>query len=808
MLEAIKGKHLTVSSVDKNNNSLILDTEKGKIKLTPYADGIIRIVYTLSEKFSRIQSPGTIAKSESCPWSFAETETSITIKTERIRLVISKENCSFSYYDNSGKLLTKEPERGGKTVISYKAYKAVRDENSLVEKIETPDGVKEVLLDSKKEFYKDLYHTRLEFEWDDEEALYGLGQQEEGSLNLRGTRQYIHQANMKIAMPFLLSTRGYGILLDTYSPSIFNDNEYGSYLYNESAVELDYYFIQGDCFDEIIGGYREVTGRASMLAKWAFGYMQSQERYESQKEIISTVKEYRRRKVPLDSIVLDWKSWEEGKWGQKTFDNERFPDPGTMTEILHKNGAHLMISIWPNMHESTENYNEMKEKNGLFPHSEIYNAFDPKARFLYWNQTNAGLFNKGVDAWWCDSSEPVTPEWNSPDKPEPDQNYVSFHETAKNYMDEEYTNAYPLMHAKTMYEGQRSVSTDKRVVNLTRSGYTGQQRYGTILWSGDISANWQTLKKQIPAGLNLCASGFPYWTLDIGAFFVKKGDMWFWNGDYEKGCKDLGYRELYTRWLQLGTFLPIFRSHGTDTRREIWNFGEKGEIFYDTIAKFIDLRYRLLPYIYSMAGMVTQKNYTMMRLLAFDFLHDQNVFNIKNQYMFGDALMICPVTEPMYYAGESVPLDGIDKTRNVYLPTDTDWYDFWTDKKYHGGQTISAEAGLDIMPIFVRSGSIIPMAAVAQHSGISSENSLNLIIYPGSNGMFTIYQDEQNNYNYEKGDFAAVDLEWNDDGKKLTIGKRNGSFKGMEEVINFTVSVIGEAQKLVKYDGSEISYDI
>ncbi|MBI9102467.1 MAG: DUF4968 domain-containing protein [Spirochaetales bacterium] len=808
MLTARKGPKKSINTIHRTDRALILNTESGNLKLEPYSDAIIRITYTLADSFKETQSPGTIDHNEKCIWSYKEEESEIILNTKSIRLVINKTTCSFAYYDSNGNLLTKEPVKGGKTLISYNAYRSVLDENSLVEKIETPDGIKEIIIDSKKEFYKKLNHTRIEFEWEDGEALFGMGQQEEGVLNLRGSRRYVHQANMKIAMPFIVSTRGYGILLDTYSPIIFNDNEYGSYIYNESAEELDFYFIQGDSFDAIIGGYRFITGKASMLPKWAFGYFQSIERYESQQEIMDTVEEYRRRGVPLDCIVLDWQYWEEGMWGQKSFDSLRFPTPKRMIETLHENGVNFMISIWPNMFNQTENYKEMVANNCLFQHSEIYDAFDDQACSLFWKQVSEGLFIKGVDAWWCDASEPFSPEWNSPIKPEPDQNYLNFHNTAKNYINEEFTNAYSLRHARAIYEGQRGETDEKRVINLTRSGYTGQQKYGTILWSGDISANWKTLGNQIPEGLNMCMSGMPYWTLDIGGFFVKKGDMWFWDGDYEEGCEDLGYRELYTRWLQLGTFLPIFRSHGTDTRREIWNFGKKGETFYDTIVNFINLRYRLLPYIYSMAGMVTLKDYTIMRHLAFDFIDDPRVYDIKDQYMFGNALMICPVTEPMYYSSESQPLKGVSKTRKVYLPLGSDWFDFWTNEKLIGGKYISARASLDIIPVYVKCGAIIPMAEKVLHTGSSSESEIKLVIYPGANGSFKFYCDENNNYNYEQGDYSTIDIEWNDGDKYLTIGERQGSYKDMKEEISFTIVLLKEEQSTLKYNGNKMIYKL
>ncbi|MDA3847623.1 MAG: DUF5110 domain-containing protein, partial [Vallitaleaceae bacterium] len=595
----------------------------------------------------------------------------------------------------------------------------------------------------------------------------------------------------------------YGFLVDTYSPIIFNDTEYGSYIYNEAADQLDYYFIYGETADQVIHGYRFLTGKASMLPKWAFGYMQSQERYESQQEIMDVVSEYRRRELPLDSIVLDWLSWEEGMWGQKTYDKSRFTDPLAMTQWLHQQGVHYMISIWPTMNVSSDNYKEMKQENCLFQNSEIYNAFDEKARQLYWKQANEGLFSYGTDAWWCDSSEPVTPEWNMPIKPEPDQNYMAFHQSAKVYMDEAGTNAYPLMHAKTMYDGQRQVTGDKRVVNLTRSGYTGIQKYGTILWSGDTSANWETLKNQIPAGLNLCASGLPYWTLDIGGFFVKKGHMWFWDGDYEAGCSDLGYRELYTRWFQLGAFLPVFRAHGTDARREIWQFGEEGTLFYDVLARYNRLRYEFLPYIYSMAGHVYLNDYTMMRLLAFDFNYDQEVYSIRDQYMFGDSIMVCPVTEPMYYRAGSKVVENSEKARQVYLPSGTDWIDYWTNEAYIGGSYIKADAPLEIMPLFVKAGSIIPMAEVAQSSEQSSDKTINLHIYPGADGQFSLYQDEKDAYNYEKGAYSLIDMDWNDSTSTLTIYSRVGTFKGMEETLEFDVYMLDKFIRKITYNGQK-----
>ena len=345
------------------------------------------------------------------------------------------------------------------------------------------------------------------------------------------------------------------------------------------------------------------------------------------------------------------------------------------------------------------------------------------------------------------------------------------------------------MHSKGIYEGQRKTSDAKRVVNLTRSAYAGQHRYATITWAGDTSANWETLKRHIPEGVNFCAAGEPYWTVDIGAFFVRRREQWFWNGEYEDGCRDLGYRELYTRWLQYAVFLPMFRSHGTDTPREIWQFGEKGTLFYDAIEKFIKLRYRLLPYIYSLAGMVTHKNYTMMRALAFDF-QDEEVKQIDHQFLFGPALMICPITRPMYYTSGSKKMEHADKTQRVYLPKGADWYDFWTGEWYEGGQYIIKEYPIDRMPIFVKAGSILPMSDAVAYTGLQKECDIILRVYAGNDAEFELYEDEEDNYHYENGAYAWTKFSWKEETKQLSIGQPSGEFEGRVKDRIYQVIVI------------------
>lgn len=790
MLVVNKRPDKKITRVDHVQDALLLYSDLGIIKLEPKSSEIIRVVYTLKDTFSTQEKPGILCNGVYNEWHYCETENEILLGTSKLSLYINKVTASIKYYDKTGKLLLKERDYESKNLEEFDSFKIEVDESTKIERVVTPDGVKEVVKDAAKIFDRKLYKTRLYLEWQEEEALYGLGQNEEGHLNLRGTTALLHQANKKIAIPFLVSSLGYGILVDTYSPMIFNDTNFGSYLYTEADYEMDYYFIYGGNMDGVIHGYRYLTGKAVMLPKWAFGFVQSQERYETAKELNDVVKEYRKRNIGLDCIVLDWCSWEGELWGQKTFDPVRFADPTAMLEELHDNNAKLMISVWPNMSKGCDNFKEFAEKKLLLQASEIYDPYREEGRKLYWKQVNEGLFSHGIDAWWCDSSEPFTPEWNHIGKPEPITMYHEFYETSRQYIPAQLTNSYGLYHARAMYEGQRAVTSEKRVVNLTRNGYTGQQRYGTILWSGDISANWTTLKRQITAGLNFCASGIPYWTLDIGAFFVKKGVQWFWDGDYEKGYDDLGYRELFTRWFQYGCFLPMFRSHGTDFRRELWHFGEQGDPFYDALIKANHLRYQLMPYIYSIAAKVWKDDYTMLRMLAFDFAEDARARVTEDQFLFGDSLMVCPVTTPLYYEKDSRPIEGSDKVREVYLPKGTEWYDFWTNQYYEGGQTIMAKAPIDIIPLYVKAGSILAMTQFMKYVDEIPEAPFEVRVYPGKDAEFELYEDEGNSYRYEDVEYVITKFVWSEKDQKLEILEPIGAYQGMVKDREYKVQVI------------------
>lgn len=766
MLYAEPPKSAAIYKVEKQGTAWVMYSEKGMHRLCPMNDKVIRITYTEWDTFSERDKPGVTALPVHSAWEYKEGEETLQFCSPFLKLEVCRASASLAYYRENGELLLKEREKDSKVVEQFQSYRLDSEETSQVKQIETPDGVKEIVTDAARVPDDLLYHTRMYLEWQENEALYGLGQQEEGILNLRGQTVYVHQANRKIAVPMLLSSLGYGILMDTYSPMIFNDTVSGSYLYTEADDELDFYFIAGDNMNDIVKEYRKLTGKAAMLPKWAFGYMQSQERYETEEEVLRVANEYRERGIGLDCIVLDWCSWEDGKWGQKTFDASRFPNPKAMIDKLHEQNIHFMLSIWPVMNKSTANYAEMKEAGTLLPASEIYNALDESARKLYWEQVKRGLLGAGIDAWWCDSSEPITVEWSHTERMEPAVMYAEFCRELQNHLPTWATNAFPLYHARTIYDGQREDVCEKRVCNLTRSAYTGQQRYGTILWSGDVSASWQTLREQIASGLNFVASGLPYWTTDIGAFFVKKSTFWYWNGEYDDTVNDAGYLELFTRWYQWEAFLPIFRGHGTDCRRELWYYEGENQMFFNAILAANRLRYRLVPYIYSQAGRVWLEDESMMKMLAFDFTEDTNVLDIRDEYLFGDSFLVCPVTEPMYYEAGNERLEERSYTRRVYLPKGCGWYDYWTNDYYQGGQWMEAEAPIDKIPLFVRAGSIIPMTDSTSH--ISVKDDITWTVYAGEDCEYLLYEDAGDGYAYERGEYKLTKYEWSDDRQILT----------------------------------------
>ncbi len=653
--------------------------------------------------------------------------------------------------------------------------------------------------------YKERF--RFSFTTHGDEAIYGLGSHMEDYMNLTGKTLWLTQHNLKAFVPMIVSTGGFGLLVDAGCSMKFESIPIGKPLEAgqkwqqisftmEAAKTVDYYFMKGKP-EEVVADYRFLTGSVSMMPRYLFGYIQSKERYVSSEDIVNTLREYRRRHVPIDMIVQDWNYWPQG-WGYMKMNRDFYPDPKALADSVHAYDAKLMVSIWANPQYCPEE-EDFRKRGFMLEHS-VYDAFNPKARDLYWDYADKEFFSNGFDAWWCDSSEPLDGDWNQLPPPENGKPYSwDDHERRWRLNDEVLSESlgaeraclYSLNHSRGIFEHQRRATDAKRVVNLTRSTFVGQQRYGTIVWNGDTHASWKSFRQQIPAGLNYLATGNPYWTVDVGCFFTGKDGRWFRIGEFPDGVKDDGYKEFYTRMLQWATFLPVLRSHGTDTPREIWQFGEPGTPYYDAILSMIKLRYSLLPYNYSMAARQTKGGYSMARPLGFDFPEDKNVHDIKDQYMFGDV-MVCPVTS-----------EGADH-REVYLPLhEAGWVDFFTGQRLEGGKTVNATAPIDRLPLFVKGGSIIPRIRPVEHTGASVGEPVTITVYPGADAEFTLYEDEGDNYNYLKGSFSEIPLRWDDDRRILTVGNRKGTFPGMEPTRKFSISLpSGESRELI-YNGVE-----
>ena len=554
-------------------------------------------------------------------------------------------------------------------------------------------------------------------------------------------------------------------------------------LWSEVAGGVDYYFIYGPALDQVVAGYRSLTGQAPMMPEWAFGLWQSRQRYETSTQSVDVVKEYRRRAIPFDDIVQDWQYWPPDKWGSHQFDPKRFPDPVGWLKELHALHAHVMISVWGKFYTGTTNFDAMQKAGYLYqpnltegisdwigyPYT-YYDAFNPGARKLFWSQINTALFSKGIDAWWMDASEPDM----TPSPPTLEGQLTHMNPTAMGPASR-VLNGYPLMNSMAIYEGQRSVKPNQRVFILTRSGFAGTQRYAAATWSGDVSSTWTALQKQIPAGLGFCLSGIPYWTSDSGGYTMESR----FSAANPKPADFQEWCELNARWFEFATFCPLTRLHGELKPREPWTFGGDSGPAYQAIVKFDRLRYRMLPYIYSVAGDVTLNAGTMMRPLVMDFRDDVNARDLTDEYMFGPAFLIAPVTT--YEA----------RSRSVYLPqNEGGWYDFWSGQWLAGAQTIDAPAPYDAIPIYARAGSIIPTGPEIQYTGQKPADPVTLYVYAGENGAFTLYEDDGLTYNCEKGAYARIPINWDDQSRTLVIGKRDGSFKGMLQKRTFNVVLI------------------
>lgn len=579
-------------------------------------------------------------------------------------------------------------------------------------------------------------------------------------------------------------------------------------LWSEMGQELDYYFIYGETMDGIISGYRDLTGKAPIMPSWAYGFWQSRERYKTQEEIVGTLAEFRSRHIPIDNIVQDWSYWEEDQWGSHEFDKERFPDPAGMMEDIHGMNARVMISVWPKFYVNTEHFRELDANGWMYRQAvqdsirdwiaqgyigSFYDAYAKGAQKLFWEQMNEHLYSLGIDAWWMDASEPDILSNASLEYRKKLSGPTALGSST------EFLNTYSLVNAEAIYKGQRSADPDKRVFLLTRSGFAGLQRYSTATWSGDIGTRWEDMKAQISAGLNFALSGIPYWTMDIGGFCVEHR--------YERateGSEDLEeWRELNTRWYQFGTFAPLYRSHGQYPYREVFHIAPEDHPAYRSILKYNRLRYRLMPYIYSLAGLIHFEDYTLMRPLVMDFPSDPEVADISDQYLFGPSILVNPVYR--YKARE----------RRVYFPGEKGWYDLHTGSYIEGGQWLEVEAPYEQIPLFIRAGAILPVGPDIEYVNEKPEEAIHLFVFAGADGTFTLYEDEGLNYNYEKGDFSTIEIRYEDAAGKLTLGERQGSFQGMVDQRTIQVTLIDREhpsalswdqvpQHILTYDGGEI----
>ena len=609
------------NSVNRFPNGIQIDLNDQHVKVMFYRDGIVRVIKWLLE--TTPDSSSLIVIQKELPMldlSFHELDTSVLIETKKIKLLISKIDGTIQFLSASDKIFIKENKKAVIAPTIMKNEKA--------------------------------YSIKQQFVLTPDEGIYGLGQHQYGYMNYRGRTIKLVQTNTDAVSPFLVSTMNYGILWDNYSKTIFEDTPTGASIWSDVASNVDYYFISGTTMDSVIAGYRYLTGQAPMYGKWAYGYWQSKEHYENRDELLRVVHEYRKRQIPIDNIIQDWDYWDGAQnWGQLFFDEKKYPNPKEMIDIIHKQNFHIMISVWPGLGPNTAVYKDMQQRGFLYrpvgwAGFRYYDAYNPAANDLYWSYAKKGLFANGIDGWWFDSTEPdvinaLTKESTEYELKRMENNFAgSF---AK------YLNPYSLRITEDFYKNLRKETDQQRVYILTRSTFAGQQRAAATTWSGDIGANWNVYKNQISAGLNHCMSGIPYWTFDIGAYVIGSYD-----GVFSDGGKDPAYQELYTRMFQFGSFCPIFRSHGSETPREIWQFGD----FTSTLIKFDNLRYRLLPYIYSLASQVTENGYTIMRGLPMDFENDKNTYSIDDQFMFGPSMMVCPVTEYMLHRPpeQSVPV--------------------------------------------------------------------------------------------------------------------------------------------------------
>ena len=677
------------------------------------------------------------------------------------------------------------------------------------------------------------YRVTQSFVLDKDEAIYGLGTIQDGKLNRRGIHQRMEQSNLEDFQNVLQSIKGWGIYWENYSPTDFDDDALkGMSFSSEVGDDIDYYFMYGGSADGVIAQMRHLSGDVPMFPLWTYGFWQSKERYKTAAETESIVDKYRELQVPLDGIIQDWQYWGSNYlWNAMDFLAEDFATGQQLIKNVHQKHAHFMISIWASFGPQTQQFRELNEKGLLLPIEtwpqsgishiwppvmeypsgvKVYDAFSPVARDIYWKHLKR-LFDYGTDAWWMDSTDPdfFNPQESDYDHKVGDGTWRSLR------------NAFPLATVRGVYEAQRKESSDKRVFIMTRSSFAGQQHYGSNMWSGDVASSWDMLRKQVPAGLNFSLTGNPNFNTDIGGFFCNSYNTM----GAGSAPRNPQFQELYVRWMQYGLFCPVFRSHGADAPREIWQFGKKGEPVYDAIEKSIRLRYRFIPYLYSTAWQVTSHNESYLRPLFSDFASDKRVWDMTDEFMFGRSILAAPIVEAQYTEEKIIKEDAMtgwdrkemnsddemkvdftgSKATRKYLPKGTDWYDFWTGNRMKGGQFVTFQTTFDRVPMFVRAGSILPFGPEMQYVGEKAWDNLELRVYPGADATFTLYEDEGDNYNYEQGVYSTINFEWSDCSRTLTIGQRKGSYPGMLQSRKFTIVLPDGTSSVVEYKGEEVT---
>lgn len=805
------------AAFERSASGVLFHKPSGAMLVGVCSDRVVHIVASPTNEIPESNIPTIVRPCGGSSFKVSSTARAVSITTASLHVEVDRESLAIKFSNLKGQLILGEHSEDGRALQPIKVG-------------DVP-----------------AYEVRQDFDLSPDEALYGLGQHQEGFLNVRDIPLELLQANTNIAIPFVVSTRGYGVLWNDSALTEFNPTthaieldangegtiktdaagEYGFLLNgnersklhlsindqkliditnmwvadsagakirldadttykihaetggntrlrvrvpsnsmgfrSDASNSIDYYFIYGPDPDGVVAQYRELTGAAPMLPIWAYGFWQCRERYSSQQQILDTAAEFRKRKIPVDVLVQDWQYWGKYGWNAMKFDERYYPDPSEMMSSLHRENFHAVISVWAKFGIQTDVDREFV-KNGWVLRSSAATGepgesketenwadlFNPKAQAAYWSNLERGLFHDGLDGWWLDASEPEG------DPLKNDQTYLGPGRMVRN--------AFPLFETTAVYKGQRGSDENKRVVILTRSAYTGQQRNGTISWSGDISANWETLRRQIPAGLNFGISGFPYWTTDVGGFFRPRDQY-----------TSAAYRELLIRWFQFGAFSPIFRIHGYQSETEMWKYGPDVE---SVLRKFDELRYRMMPYIYSAAWGVTARGGTIMKALPFVYPNDVSLRDVSDQFFFGNSLVVNPVLEPAA------------TTRKVILPSGSDWYDFWTGERYKGGQSIIADAPIDKLPILVKEGSIVPLGPATRYAA-EKRDPLEIRIYGGKDAEFELYQDSGDGYAYERGQRAIIHLHWNDKAHELLVAKRKGSFDGMPSTLKLNVVVVG-----------------